>query len=491
MRKRIMVDMSATIIHHGHIRLLKKAYEYGDIIVGLTTDQEIIKVKGYKPELDYDSRKEILESIKYVLQVVPTSWKINNSILEKYKIDYLVHGDDNSNKIKRDKLLIFPRTDGVSSSELRIKSSDIVNKVKRNILLNPGPATTTDSVKLAQIVPDICPREKEFGLILKEISEDLTSFVADKDNYSTILFGASGTAAIESILSSVLPKNNKIIIINNGTYGDRMCKIASRYNLSYVEFKSSKISAIDILKLEETIRTKKNISHIAVVHNETTTGLLNDIEKIGQLAKKYKLELILDAMSSYGAIPVNMEDLNISYLAASSNKNLQGLPGVSFVIAKNDSLKNLKNIQQLSYYLSLKEQYDYFKANQQTRFTPPVQTLYALKQAIIEAKTESVKKRYDRYKKSWITLIEGINKLGLKYIIDKKNHSKIITSINLPDHIKFQELHDYFYLRGITIYPGKIDEFNTFRIANIGAINYKDINEFLSHLNSFLILKSK
>jgi len=306
-----MVDMSATIIHHGHIRLLKKAYEYGDIIVGLTTDQEIIKVKGYKPELDYDSRKEILESIKYVLQVVPTSWKINNSILEKYKIDYLVHGDDNSNKIKRDKLLIFPRTDGVSSSELRIKSSDIVNKVKRNILLNPGPATTTDSVKLAQIVPDICPREKEFGLILKEISEDLTSFVADKDNYSTILFGASGTAAIESILSSVLPKNNKIIIINNGSYGDRMCKIASRYNLSYVEFKSSKISAIDILKLEETIRTKKNISHIAVVHNETTTGLLNDIEKIGQLAKKYKLELILDAMSSYGAIPVNMEDLNI------------------------------------------------------------------------------------------------------------------------------------------------------------------------------------
>ena len=163
-------------------------------------------------------------------------------------------------------------------------------KIKRNILLNPGPATTTKTVKLAQIVPDICPREEEFGLILNEISEDLTSFVGDKAKYSTILFGGSGTAAVESILSSVLTKDDKIIIVNNGSYGDRMCRIASRYNLNYIEFKSSNVSEIDILKLEETVKLYKNLSHIAVVHNETTTGLLNDIGKIGFLAKKYKIQ---------------------------------------------------------------------------------------------------------------------------------------------------------------------------------------------------------
>ena len=364
-------------------------------------------------------------------------------------------------------------------------------KIKRNILLNPGPATTTETVKLAQIVPDICPREEEFGLILSEISEDLTSFVADKAKYSTILFGGSGTAAVESILSSVLPKNNTIIIVNNGSYGDRMCKITSRYNLNYVEFKSSNISALDILKLEEIVKLHKTLSHIAIVHNETSTGLLNDIEKIGLLAKKYNLELIVDAMSSYGAIPINMESLNITYLAASSNKNLQGLPGVSFVVAQLNSLMKLKDVKQLSYYLSLKEQYDYFKANKQTRFTPPVQTLYALKQAIKEAKFETIEKRYDRYKKSWRTLIDGISKLGLNYIVDESNHSKIITAINMPEHIKFQELHDYLYSIGITIYPGKINELNTFRIANIGDINHKDVNAFLSHLKTFLNSKSK
>ena len=124
--------MSATIIHHGHIRLLKKAFEYGDIIVGLTTDEEILKAKGYNPELDYESRKEILESIKYVNQVVPTNWKIDNQTLEEYNIDFLIHGDDNSNEISKEKLMIFPRTKGICSSDIRKKSSNIINNLYKN-----------------------------------------------------------------------------------------------------------------------------------------------------------------------------------------------------------------------------------------------------------------------------------------------------------------------------------------------------------------------
>lgn len=123
--KRIMVDMSATIIHHGHIRLLKKASQYGKVIVGLTTDDEVLAKKGYQPELEFEHRKEVLEAIKYVDEVVPVPWMLDNSTLEKYNIDLLVHGDDNSNDIRKEKLLIFPRTQGVCSSDIRKKSAEI------------------------------------------------------------------------------------------------------------------------------------------------------------------------------------------------------------------------------------------------------------------------------------------------------------------------------------------------------------------------------
>ena len=340
--KRIMVDMSATLIHHGHTRLLKKASSYGDVIIGLTTDDEILKKKGYIPELDYNSRKEILQSIKYVKEVVPTPWKINDNILLEYNIDLLVHGDDNTNNVDIKKLLIFPRTEGVCSSDLRKKSFNIINNIKKNILLNPGPATTTDTVKLAQVVPDICPRENEFGNLMKDVSDELTNLVANSKEYSTILFGGSGTAAVESILTSVVQDNKAILIVNNGAYGKRMCEIAKRYNVNHIEFKSSPIKQIELNKLEAKIKSHTNISHIALVHNETTTGLLTDLDQIGNLVKKHKIELVVDGMSSFGAIPIDMIKSNISFLAASSNKNIQGMAGVGFVIANKKSLETIK-----------------------------------------------------------------------------------------------------------------------------------------------------
>lgn len=486
MTKRVMVDMSATIIHHGHIRLLERASKYGDVVVGLTTDEEILNKKGYFPELSYDQRKEVLEAIKYVKEVVPTNWKLDNSTLEKYNIDFLVHGDDNSNDIKEDKLLIFPRTKGVCSSDIRKKSSNIVMNIKRNILLNPGPGTTTDTVKIAQVVPDICPREKEFGDLMEYVSNELTSIVADTNEYTTILFGGSGTAVVESILTSVVPHDKSVIIVNNGAYGKRMCQIASRYNMNYIEFQSSPIEPIDLEKLENEIKLNNTISHLAVIHNETTTGLLNNLDDLGAIAKKYNLELIVDAMSSYAAVPIGMKKQNISYLAASSNKNIQGMAGVGFVIAKKSSLESLKDINPRTFYLSLYEQYENFIKTHQMRFTPPVQTLYALKQAIIEAKEEGIENRYERYSKSWEILTNALKEMDLSYLVDDKYHSKIITSIHIPSGVDFDAMHDYFYERGFTIYPGKVAEFDTFRVANIGQIDSEDMQEFIKLLKKYL-----
>ncbi|MBM7661366.1 2-aminoethylphosphonate-pyruvate transaminase [Bacillus mesophilus] len=363
-----------------------------------------------------------------------------------------------------------------------------MTKLKRNILLNPGPATTTDTVKFAQVVPDICPREREFCNVINEVSLELTSLVANTEEYSTVLFGGSGTAAVESILSSVA-NDGVIIIINNGLYGVRMCEIAEAYSLDWVEFQSPYDCAINIKELREFILNfPRKVSYLAVVHNETTTGLLNDIEKIGKICREQNIEMIVDAMSSYAAIPIQMKKMNISFLAASSNKNLQGMAGVSFVIAKTIELQKQKEVKPSNYYLNLYSQFQTFTETGQMRFTPPVQTIYALKQAILELKEEGIDERYKRYSELWEILVAGLSRLGLTHLISKKNHSKIITAILEPDctAYNFNHMHDYFYNYGITIYPGKLNNLNSFRIANIGDLTIEDMEVFLRLLESYL-----
>jgi len=486
MSKRIMVDMSATLIHHGHIRLLKKASEFGKVIVGLTTDEEILSKKGYQVELEFTHRKEILEAIKYVDEVVGTPWQITDDILDEFNIDLLVHGNDNSNDIKKNRLLILPRTQGVSSTEIRKKSFLIAGKVKRNILLNPGPATTTDSVKYAQIVPDICPREREFGDLMEYVSNEITSIVANNKKYTAVLFGGSGTAAVESVLSSIIPHDKKVLIVNNGSYGKRMCQIAEAYDINYIEFQSSSIRPINLKKLKQVIRENEGISHLAVIHNETTTGLLNNLNDLGVLAKMYDLELIVDAMSSYAAIPINMENQNISYLISSSNKNIQGMAGIGFVIVNKNNIEKIKNIKPRNFYLNLFSQYENFVKSHQMRFTPPVQTLYALKQALIESKLEGVEGKYKRYSKSWQLIVDALKEMDIEYLVEDKYHSKIITSIVIPCGVDFNQMHDFFFERGFTIYPGKIEDLNTFRVANIGEIDFKDIKIFINLFKNYL-----
>lgn len=368
-------------------------------------------------------------------------------------------------------------------------------EIKRNILLNPGPATTTDTVKLAQVVPDICPREKEFGEVMEYVSKELTNFVGSNDKYTTVLFGGSGTAAVEAILSSAVD-DKTILIINNGAYGKRMREIAEIYNLNYIEFKSSEIEEINLGELEEIIKKHninyKNadnefISHVAVIHHETTTGLLNDIKAIGKICKKYDIEMIVDAMSSFAGIPINMEEMNIKYLASSSNKCIQGMAGVSFIIANKEALEKTKDIKPRNLYLNMYKQYLYFIDNYQMRFTPPVQILYALKQAIIEAKEETIESRYERYKACCKILWDGLDKLKLKRLVNERASSMLLTTIVEPqiDNYNFDDLHDYLYNKSFTIYPGKISFENTFRIANIGQIYPENMIKFIEILEEY------
>jgi 2-aminoethylphosphonate aminotransferase len=360
-------------------------------------------------------------------------------------------------------------------------------EIKRNILLNPGPATTSDTVKLAQVVPDICPREKEFGDVMEFVSRELTNFVGSNDKYTTILFGGSGTAAVEAILSSAVD-DKAILIINNGAYGKRMCEIAEIYNLNYIEFKSSPTEAINLNELENIINTyNASISHLAVIHHETTTGLLNDMKSLGEVCKKYNIDMIVDAMSSFAGIPIDMDAMNIKYLASSSNKCIQGMAGISFVIANREALEKTKNIKPRNLYLNIYKQYLYFKDNYQMRFTPPVQVLYALKQAIIEARNETIEKRYERYKACCKILWDALDRLKLNKLVSEEISSMLLTSIVEPQikEYDFNNFHDYLYNKGFTIYPGKVSSENTFRIANIGDIYPEDMNKFVEILEEY------
>ncbi|MGN7478789.1 2-aminoethylphosphonate aminotransferase [Solibacillus silvestris] len=359
--------------------------------------------------------------------------------------------------------------------------------LKREILLNPGPATTTLSVKYAQIQPDICPREEAFGDVMQFVADELTTIVANNEDYATVLLPGSGTAAVESILTSVLNINDHLLIVHNGAYGKRMQEICDTYEINYTMFNSSYTEALDYADLRNFMENNKHITHLAIVQNETTTGLLNDLNIVGEICNQYDITFIVDAMSSYAALPIDMPNQNIHFLAASSNKNIQGMAGISFVIANTKKLLKCRDHKRKSYYLDLYAQYDYFTKTGQSRFTPPVQTFYALKQAIVDAKIEGINNRYKRYSESWIVLIEGLKDLNLQWVIPLEHQSKIITAIYEP-HFKdydFTTMHDELFAKGFTIYPGKVGNLNTFRIANIGDINKNDMQNFIIALKEY------
>ncbi|GAB1484332.1 2-aminoethylphosphonate--pyruvate transaminase [Treponema sp.] len=369
----------------------------------------------------------------------------------------------------------------------RIIENEDLRKVRREVLLNPGPATTTDSVKYAQVASDICPREKEFGYLMDQIRTDLTSFVADPAEYATIFFGGSGTAADEAMLCSVVPEKGRLLVIDNGAYGARMARIAGVYRLDFEVLKSSSKGPVDLNLLEKTLKDGK-FTHLAVVYHETTTGLLTDLPAIGALCRRLGVETIVDAVSAYAGIPMDLKKLGVDFMASTSNKNIQGMAGVAFVIANREKLERTKNIPMRSFYLNLWDQHANFEKTLQTRFTPPVQTLYSLRQAIIETKVETIEGRYARYTSCWKVLMEGIADLKLKCLVPAEHQAHLITAIIEPEHTRysFDALHDLARQHEFTIYPGKLAEANTFRIANIGDIKPAEMQRFVALLGDYM-----
>ena len=355
--------------------------------------------------------------------------------------------------------------------------------VKRNVLLNPGPSTTTDTVKMAQVVPDICPREKEFASLMKGLREDLVRIVhGDLEKYTSVLFCGSGTINIDVCINSLLPEGGKVLVVNNGAYSTRAVEICEFYGLPHIDLKFPVNQRPDLAVVEETLKNNPDIKLVHTTHNETGTGILNPIREIGALAHKYGAILTVDTTSTYAMRPINIEEDNIDFCMASAQKGLMAMTGLSFVVGNRAIIEKSKDYPKRSYYCNLFLQYDCFEKTGEMHFTPPVQTISAALQGIKEYWAEGEEGKWARHTRVFNAINEGLDKLGFKQVIKPEERAGLVSTAIYPDdpNWSFEKVHDYCYERGFTIYPGKISSTNTFRLCALGAIDVKDIEDFFA-----------
>ena len=363
-------------------------------------------------------------------------------------------------------------------------------EIKRNILLNPGPSTTTDTVKMAQVVPDICPREKEFGSMMKGLRDDLVKIVHGKtEDYTSVLFCGSGTINIDVCLNSLLPEGKKILVVNNGAYSARAVEICRYYGMPHIDLQMPIDRPADIELVEKTLKENPDIALVHTTHNETGTGVLNPIREIGALAHKYNAVFTVDTTSTYAMRPINVYEENIDFCMASAQKGLMAMTGLSFVIGRTDMIKKSAEYPKRSYYCNLFLQYDFFEKTGEMHFTPPVQTIYSTIQALKEYWAEGEENKWARHTRAFEAIHKGIEELGFKDVIKREWQAGLVVSVIYPDdpNWDFMKVHDYCYERGFTIYPGKISATNTFRLCALGAIDEQDIEDFFKVFKEALV----
>ena len=353
--------------------------------------------------------------------------------------------------------------------------------VERKILLNPGPATTTDTVKLAQVVPDICPREAEFGQVMRELGQGLLQIVhAAPEKYSCVLFCGSGTLVIEACVTSLVPAGKKMLFVNNGSYTSRAVEIAKACGVPYVELQLPIDKPADISRVAQALEVDKDIAVVYTTHQETGTGLLNPIREIGQLAHAHGAWMVADTISTLAMRPIDVEHDNLDFCMSSAQKGLQAMAGLSFIIGRTDYIKASQVFPRHSYYSNIYLQYDSFERSGQMRFTPPVQVIYAARQALKEYFAEGETGKWQRHQKTMAAIHAGLAELGLREVLPHDYQAGLVATVRYPDDPgwDFTQVHDYCYAHGFTIYPGKMQQVGTFRLCALGDITSEDIKDF-------------
>ncbi|MDR2982031.1 MAG: 2-aminoethylphosphonate--pyruvate transaminase [Puniceicoccales bacterium] len=359
------------------------------------------------------------------------------------------------------------------------------------ILLTPGPLSTSPTVREAML-RDWCTWDDDYNLgIVTPIREILVNIATKSaDEYTTVLMQGSGTFSVEATLGSVIPQNGKVLVLVNGAYGKRMAKIASYLNISHAVLDSGETSWPDIEAVRKALANDPAITHVAMVHNETTTGMLNPVDVIGAEVKKSGKIFIVDAMSSFGGIPMDLADLGIDFLISSANKCIQGVPGFGFVIARRDKLARCQG-QARSLSLDLYDQWNTMETGKgKWRFTSPTHTVRAFHQALQELKEEGgVRARNARYAQNHKILVKGMERLGFETLLPAEMQSPIITAFYSPTspEYRFADFYAKLKTNGFVIYPGKVSVADTFRIGTIGHVfpnDFERLIEVMEHVHA-------
>jgi 2-aminoethylphosphonate-pyruvate transaminase len=357
------------------------------------------------------------------------------------------------------------------------------------MLFTPGPLSTSQTVKQAML-RDLGSRDVEFIETVRQIRQTLLALagVSRDAGYEAILMQGSGTFGLESVIGSTVPRDGKLLVIINGAYGDRIARIARVLNID-IETLEYATNVVPIpADIDRTLAHDPAITNVAVVHCETTTGILNPIEEIGQVVKQHGRAYFVDSMSAFGAVPFDFQACGIDFLVSSANKCIEGVPGFSFAICRQDSLLATEGWAR-SLSLDLLAQWSGLEANGQFRFTPPTHAILAFAQALRELETEGgVEGRATRYHANYESLVAGMREMGFTEFLPPELQGKIITAFRYPNNPLFQ--FDQFYMRlndkGFVIYPGKVSDADCFRIGNIGRLFECDMLALLAAIRATL-----
>ena len=356
-------------------------------------------------------------------------------------------------------------------------------------LFTPGPLTTSQTVKQAML-RDLGSRDTEFIRLVREIRDELLAIagVSQAKGYECVLMQGSGTFGIEAVMTCAIPKNGKWLIAINGAYGKRMKKIAEIHSIETVTLDVTENTPLSAEAIDEALARDPSISAVAVVHCETTTGIMNPIQEIGKVVKKHGKTYFVDSMSAFGAVQFDYEACEIDYLVSSANKCIEGVPGFSFCIASRTALEKTADWSR-TLSLDLFAQWVGLEKNGQFRFTPPTHTMLAFRQAIAELHMEGgVAGRESRYQTNCAALLSGMRKLGFREYLAEEFQGHIISSFLYPndESFCFETFYEKLNDRGLVIYPGKVSNANCFRVGNIGRIFEADVQMLVATIEVVL-----
>ena len=354
-------------------------------------------------------------------------------------------------------------------------------------LLTPGPLTTSLTVKQAML-HDWGSRDAKFIEINRRVREKLVAMAGGTGTHVCVPMQGSGTFAVEAMLGNFVPANGKLLILINGAYGKRMVRICEYYKRDVVTLEWAEDRPVDPAAVEKALAADPAITHVTVVHCETTSGVLNPVGEVAAVVAKAGRRLLIDAMSAFGAIPLDSKEVQFDAVAASSNKCIEGVPGVGFVICRREALEACKG-NSPSLALDLFDQFQALEKTGQWRFTPPIHCIVAFDQAIKEHEAEGgVAGRGGRYRNNCRILVEGMRKLGFETLLPDRLQAPIIITFHMPADPKFvfQTFYDKLSARGFVIYPGKLTVADSFRIGCIGRLGESEMKAALAAIREVM-----